>query len=68
MGELEMWKKISESSNAEISEEEVYKELESVYRKLESIHSKLTKSTDIELRKKYLRPIVDFLNWMDYEI
>lgn len=61
-----MWKKICESS--EISEQEVYKELEGVYRRLESIHSKLTKSTDIELRKKYMRPIVDFMNWMDYEI
>ena len=62
-----MWKKINES-NDEITEDEVVTELGFVYQKLENLQYRLNRSTDIELRNKYLREIVDFMNWLDYEI
>lgn len=62
-----MWKKINES-NDEITEDEVVTELGFVYQKLENLQDRLNRSTDIELRNKYLREIVDFMNWLDYEI
>ena len=63
-----MWRKICESPNVGISEIDVRKELWDIYKRFEIIHSRLTKSPNIELRKKYIRPIVDFLNWMDYDL
>ena len=62
-----MWKRICES-NEEVSENEIIEELGSVYQKLETIQHMLNGSSDIELRKKYIRPILDFMNWLDYEI
>lgn len=62
-----MWKKINES-NEEISEDEIISDFEVVYQKLENIQNRLNRSTDIELREKYMRHIVDFMNWLDYEI
>ena len=62
-----MWKKINES-NDEITEDEVVKELGFIYQKLEDLQDRLNRSTNIELRNKYLREIHDFLNWLDYEI
>jgi hypothetical protein len=62
-----MWKKINES-NEEISEDEIISDFEVVYQKLENIQNRLNKSTNIELREKYMRHIVDFMNWLDYEI
>ena len=62
-----MWKKIDESKK-EISEDDIVKTLEVVYRNLEDIQLGLSGSTDIKLREKYMRPISDFLNWLDYEI
>ena len=63
-----MWKKINESKRNEIYEDQVLMELDSVYHNLENIRDRLNKSTNIELREKYMRPIVDFMNWLDYEI
>ena len=62
-----MWKKINES-NDEITEDEVVTELGFVYQKLEDLQDRLNRSTNIELINKYLREIVDFMNWLDYEI
>ena len=62
-----MWKKINES-NEEISEDEIISDFEVVYQKLENIQNRLNRSTNIELREKYMRHIVDFMNWLDYEI
>jgi hypothetical protein len=62
-----MWKKINESGE-EISEDEIISDFEVVYQKLENIQNRLNKSTNIELREKYMRHIVDFMNWLDYEI
>ena len=62
-----MWKRICES-NEEVSENEIVDELGSVYQKLETIQHMLNGSSNIELREKYMRPISDFMNWLDYEI
>jgi len=62
-----MWKRINESAK-EISEDEIYKKLEVVYRNLEDIQLGLNGSTDIKLREKYMYPIMNFMNWLDYEI
>ena len=62
-----MWKKINESKG-EITEDEIIKKMEVVYRTLEDIQLGLNASTNIELREKYMRPIVNFMNWLDYEI
>ena len=61
-----MWKRINESKEY-VSEDEIFKDLEVVYRKLEDIQSRLNLTLDSELREKYLRPIVGFMNWLDYE-
>ncbi len=61
-----MWKKINES-NDEITEDEVVKELGFIYQKLDDLQDRLNRSTNIELRNKYLREIVDFMDWLDYE-
>lgn len=61
-----MWKRINESKEY-VSEDEIFKDLEVVYRKLEDIQSRLNFTLDSELREKYLRPIVGFMNWLDYE-
>ena len=62
-----MWKRIDES-NDEITEDEIITGLDLVYQKLEDLLDRLNRSTDIELRSKYMRHLVDFMNWMDYEI
>lgn len=61
-----MWKKLNESTD-EITEDEIYKDLEKVYYALQDIQDRLNRSTDIELRSKYMRHVVDFMNWLDYE-
>lgn len=63
-----MWKKLKTESLDEISEDEIYNELEKVYNILDDIRDRLNRSTDIKLREKYMRPIVDFQNWLGYEI
>jgi len=62
-----MWKRVDESEE-EITEKEIYAEFEKVYNVLGDIQDRLNRSTDIELRSKYMRHIVDFMNWLDYEI
>ena len=62
-----MWKRICKS-NKEVSENEIIEELGSVYQKLETIQHMLNGSSNIELREKYIRPILDFMNYLDYEI
>lgn len=63
-----MWKKLNESKRNEIYEDQVLMELDSVYHTLENIRDRLNGSTDIELREKYLRPISDFMDWLDYDL
>lgn len=55
-----MWKKLTTESLDEISEDEIYNELEKVFNILDDIRDRLNRSTDIKLREKYMRPIVDF--------
>ena len=62
-----MWKKINESES-EVTEDEIVTQLGFVYQKLEDIHDMLNRSTDVELRSKYMRHLCDFMNWLDYEI
>ena len=62
-----MWKRIDENHD-ELTEEEVVTDLGFVYQKLEDLQDRLNRSTDIELRSKYMRHLVDFMNWLDYEI
>lgn len=62
-----MWRRIDESQD-ELTEEEVIKDLENVYFKLDDIRQKLYRSTDMELRKKFMEPVFNLMNILDYEI
>ena len=67
------WNKIENhrtfcESEEEITEKEIYAEFEKVYNVLGDIQDRLNRSTNVELREKYMRHLVDFMNWMDYEI
>ena len=61
-----MWKRINESS--EVTEDEILKDLENVYFQLDNIRKKLYRSTDVELRKKFMEPVSNLMNILDYEI
>ena len=60
-----MWKKINESSD-ELTEDEVFDDLYMVYLQLEKVRAKLNKSNSIKLRSKFMRPICDFMDFIDF--
>ena len=62
-----MWKKINESKDG-LTEDEIINKFGSVYKELVEIQNMLNRSTNVELREKYLKPLCQFMNWLDYEI
>ena len=62
-----MWKKMNESVD-DVTEDEIIKDLENVYFQLDNIRQKLHRSTDVELRKKFMEPVFNLMNILDYEI
>ena len=63
-----MWKRVNESEERELTEDEIIKDLENVYFQLDNIRQKLYRSTDVELRKKFMEPVFNLMNILDYEI
>jgi hypothetical protein len=62
-----MWKRINESTG-EVTEEEINKDIENVYFQLDNIRKKLYRSTDVELRTKFMKPVCNLMDIMDYEL
>ena len=52
----------------DVTEDEIIKDLENVYFQLDNIRQKLYRSTDVELRKKFMEPVFNLMNILDYEI
>lgn len=55
-----------ESDEGELTEDEIFKDIEKAYRQLEKVREKLDKSYDIKLREKYMTPICNAMNILDY--
>ena len=54
------------AENAEPDEASVVRKLEQIYRQLEQVRQELNRSRNVELRTKFLRPISDAMNDLDY--